>query len=327
MALEDKKSGLQPSSVQAQQYRLQYSNLAPAGVAPDSTTNRQPAPVTSPRPTVSAFASAPVYTSVPTPVPAVSQTPAVVPSTFRQAAFFDGATVYSASLATGNDFIFEYNNKAFSVDLTFKPAAPDSLRHTIFHTYSGSFMSQSLELFITGSYLVLELTNGTTTFNGQVVEQRAHFTRDLSYLESIGRTGHMTNGFTYFSARIQNLNGLFVDMKFKANSFNTNSSIPIPPDFNTSNNTHFYVGGSPAKNSYFSGSIASMLFLTGSTVTNQQWGDMALRDVNPTTVSPQLRTYTFNNTPAEFTGSQASFSRPLELVAGTLSYVDSYLKL
>jgi hypothetical protein len=322
MALEDKRSRLQPGSVQAQQYRLQFTNLQPVSV-----TAQQPSPVANARPAVSAFASVPAPVSIPTPQPAVSQTPAAVPSTFRQAAFFNGATVFSASLATGNDFIFEYNNKAFSVDLTFKPAAPDSLRHTIFHTYSGSFMSQSLELFITGSYLVLELTNGTTTFNGQVVEQRAHFTRDLSYLESIGRTGHMTNGFTYFSARIQNLNGLFVDMKFKANSFNTNSSIPIPPDFNTSNNTHFYVGGSPAKNSYFSGSIASMLFLTGSTVTNQQWGDMALRDVNPTTVSPQLRTYTFNNTPAEFTGSQASFSRPLELVAGTLSYVDSYLKL
>ena len=322
MALEDKKSGLQPTSIQAQQYRLQFTNLQPV-----STTAQQPAPVTSPRPTVSAFASAPVPASLPVSGPPVSQTPAAVPSTFRQAAFFDGATVYSASLATGNDFIFEYNNKAFSVDLIFKPAAPDSSRHTIFHTYSGSFMSQSLELFITGSYLVLELTNGTTTFNGQVVEQRAHFTRDLTYLGSTGHTGHMTNGFTYFSARIQNLDGLFLGMKFKANTFNTNSSIPISPDFNTSNNTHFYVGGSPAKNSYFSGSIASMLFLTGSTVTNQQWGDMALKDLNPTTITPQLRTYTFNNAPAEFTGSQASFSRPLELVAGTVSYVDSYLKV
>jgi len=322
MAIGDKKSLLQPSSVQAQQFRLQFTNLQPT-----SLTAQQPSPVTSPRTAVSAFASAPLPISTPSPQPAVSQTPAAVPSTFRQAAFFNGATVYSASLATGNDFIFEYNNKAFSVDLIFKPAAPDSLRHTIFHTYSGSFMSQSLELFITGSFLVLELTNGTTTFNGQVVEQRAHFLKGLSYLDNSGHTGHMTNGFTYFSARIQNLNDLFVDMKFKANSFGTGASIPISPSFDTSNNTHFYVGGSPAKNSYFSGSIASMLFLTGSTVTNQQWGDMALRDINPTTVSPQLRTYTFNNAPAEFTGSQASFSRPLVLVAGTPSYVDSYLKL
>lgn len=321
MALENKKSGLQPSSVQAQQYRLQFTNLQPV-----STTAQQPAPVTSPRPTVSAFASAPVPASLSVSGPPVSQTPAAVPNTFTKAAFFDGATVYSASLVGGNDFIFDYNTKAFSIDLIFKPAAPDSPRHTIFHTYSGSFMSQSLELFITGTHLVLELTNGTTTFNGQVVEQRASFTRDLTYFGRIGRIGHMTNGFTYFSARMQPLNGQYVDMKFKVHTFGTFSNIPIPPGFNTSNNTHFYVGGSPAKNSYYSGSIASMLFLTGSTVTNQQWGDMSIRDLNPTTISPQLRTYTFNNAPAEFTGSQASFSRPLELVAGTPSYVDSYLK-
>ncbi len=324
MALGDKKSGLQPSSVQAQQYRLQFSNLESR--AAGTITSGQAAQPTS-RPAVSTLAPpAAVVTPAPVPPPATSQTSAAVPLPFTQAAFFDGATVYSASLATGNDFIFDYNTKRFSVDLIFKPAAPDSLRHTIFHTYSGSFMSQSLELYITGSYLVLELTNGRTIFNGQDVEHRAHFVRDLAFLGNTGQTGHMTNGFTYFSARLQPLSGQFVDMKFRVHSFGTVTSIPIPPDFNTSNNTHFYIGGSPAKNSYYSGSIASILFVTGSTLTNQQWGDMALRDLNPTTISPQLRTYTFSNTPAEVTGSQASFSRPLELVAGTPSYVDSYLK-
>ncbi len=324
MALGDKKSGLQPSSVQAQQYRLQYSDLQ-SRAAGTITSGQAAQPIS--RPAISTLAPPPaVPVPAPVPAPAVAQTPAVVPLTFKQAAFFDGATVYSASLATGNDFIFDYNTKAFSIDLIFKPAAPDSARHTIFHTYSGSFMSQSLELFITGSYLVLELTNGTTTFNGQVVEHRSHLAKDLAFLGNTGQTGHMTNGFTYFSARLQPLNGYYVDMKFRAHSFGTSPSIPIPPDFNTSNNTHFYIGGSPAKNSYYSGSIASILFLTGSTVTNQQWGDMALRDLNPINISPQLRTYTFNNTPAEVTGSQASFSRPLELVAGTPSYVDSYLK-
>jgi len=325
MALGDKKSGLQPSSVQAQQYRLQFSNLE-SRAARTITSGQAAQPIS--RPAISTLAPPPSgpATDGSSQGSDTSQGSGTAPLTFRQAAFFDGATAYSASLATGNDFIFDYNTKALSIDLIFKPAASDSARHTIFHTYSGSFMSQSLELFITGSYLVLELTNGMTTFNGQAVEHRSHFAKDLAFLASTGHIGHMTNGFTYFSARLQPLNGYFVDMKFRAHSFGTSPSIPIPPDFNTSNNTHFYIGGSPAKNSYYSGSIASILFVTGSTLTNQQWGDMALRDLNPTTISPQLRTYTFSNTPAEVTGSQASFSRPLELVAGTPSYVNSYLK-
>ena len=317
MAIGDKKSLLQPSSVQAQQYRLQFTNLQP----------------------VSAFARSPVPASGPIPIPAVSQTPAAVASTFRQAAFFDGATVYSASLVGGNDFIFEGtptdSTRSFSVDLIFKPAAPDSLRHTIFHTYSGSFMSQSLELYTTGSNLIVEYTNGTVTINKQVVEYRVSFYYDLNFFANIGWTGHMTNGFTYFSTRgtVPGSNNQDGHIKFKANTFRKQVEylagyiVGIPNSFNTANNTHFYIGGSPAKNSYYSGSIASITFATGSFFTNQQWGDMALRDLNPTTISPQLRTYTFNSTSAEFTGSQASFSRPLVLVAGTPSYVDSYLKL
>jgi len=333
MAIGDKKSLLQPSSVQAQQFRLQFTNLQPI-----SLTAQQPSPVTNPRTTVSAFAGVPAPISLPTPQSAVSQTPAAVPSTFRQAAFFDGATVYSASLVGGNDFKAQYNagvQGSFSVDLIFKPAAPDSLRHTIFHTYSGSFMSQSLELYITGSDLVLEFTDGTTVIEGVPVEHRSVFRRNLSSFGREGLTEHMTNGFTYFAARYFQPYPFSIDFKLKGQSVpagpsvvpGTNFTFYIPTTLNTANNTHFYVGGSPAKNSYYSGSIASITFATASFFTNQQWGDMALRDLNPTTVSPQLRTYTFNSASAEFTGSQASFSRPLVLVAGTPSYVDSYLKL
>lgn len=332
MALEDRKSGLQPSSVRTQQYRLQFTNLQPVSV-----TAQQPLPLTNPRTTVSAFAGVPAPSTSPIPLSPVSQTPAAVPATFRKAAFFDGATVYSASLVGGNDFKAQVAGGiqgSFSVDLIFKPAAPDSLRHTIFHTYSGSFMSQSLELYITGSDLILEFTDGTTVVEGVPVEHRSVFSRNLTFFGNRGLTQHMTNGFTYFAARYFPQNHFLIDFKLKAQSAPAGASaVPptnliffIPPTFNTVNNTHFYVGGSPEKNSYYSGSIASITFATGSFFTNQQWGDMSLRDLDPATVSPQLRTYTFNNAPAEFTGSQASFSRPLELVAGALSYVDSYLK-
>jgi len=333
MAIGDKKSGLQPSSVQAQQYRLQYSNVT--SQAARTTTSGQAAQPVS-RPTISTLAPPPaVPVPAPSPVPAVSQTPAAVPLTFRQAAFFDGATALSASLVGGNDVAYTKSPtlNALGVELIFKPAAPDSFRHTILHTYSGSFMSQSLELYITGSKLFVEMTEGETTVNMQVVPHRWYTSTDLELGKLTGRTEHMTNQYTYYGLRMNpsNVNAIGVILKGNTmpvnSAFNSNLTVPgIPPFFNTANNTHFYIGGSPAKNSYFSGSIASITFTSGSFVTNQQWGDMAVRDLAPESVSPQLRTYTFNSAPVEVTGSQASFSRPLEVVTGSLTYVNSYLK-
>jgi hypothetical protein len=333
MAIGDKKSGLEPSSIQAQQYRLQFSNLE-SRAARTTTSGQAAQPIS--RPAVSTLAPSPAPpVPAPAPAPAVAQTAAAVSPTFRQAVFFDGATALSASLVGGNDVAYSKSPtlNALGIDLIFKPAAPDSFRHTILHTYSGSFMSQSLELYITGSKLFVEMTEGETTVNMQVVPHRWYTSTDLALGKLMGRTEHMTNQYTYYGLRMNpgNVNAIGVLLKtntMPANSaFNSNLMIPgIPQDFNIANNTHFYIGGSPAKNSYFSGSIASITFTSGSFVTNQQWGDMSIRNLAPETVSPQLRTYTFNSTPVEVTGSQASFSRPLEVVTGSLTYVNSYLK-
>jgi len=314
MALGDKKSGLQPSSVQAQQYRLQYSNVT-SQAARTITSGQAAQPIS--RPASSTLAPPPaVPVPAPSPVPAVSQTPAAVPLTFRQAAFFDGATALSASLVGGNDVVYSKSPtlNALGVELIFKPAAPDSFRHTILHTF-------------------VEMTEGETTVNMQVVPHRWYTSTDLELGKLTGRTEHMTNQYTYYGLRMNpsNVNAIGVILKGNTmpvnSAFNSNLMVPgIPPFFNTANNTHFYIGGSPAKNSYFSGSIASITFTSGSFVTNQQWGDMAVRDLAPESVSPQLRTYTFNSAPVEVTGSQASFSRPLEVVTGSLTYVNSYLK-
>ena len=334
MAIGDKKSGLQPSSVQAQQYRLQYSNVT-SQAARTNTSGQAAQPVS--RPVISTLAPPPaIPVSAPSPVPAVSQTPAAVPLTFKKAAFFNGATALSASLVGGNDVVYSKSPalNALGIELIFKPAAPDSSRHTILHTYSGSFMSQSLELYITGSKLFVEMTEGTTTVNMQVVPHTWYTSTDLELGKLTGRVEHMTNQYTYYGLKFFPYATNTVEVRLKTNvmpgnsAFNSNLIAPgIPQDFNTANNTHFYIGGSPAKNSYFSGSIASITFTSGSYVTNQQWGDMAIRDVAPETISPQLRTYTFNNAPVEVTGSQASFSRPLEVVTGSLTYVDSYLRV
>jgi len=194
-------------------------------------------------------------------------------------------------------------------------------------------MSQSLELYITGSRLYVEMTEGTTTVNMQVVPDMWNTYTDLGWAKQAGYAEHMTNQYTFYAARITGGATSWIDIKMKGNTmaFGGVGNMPlsgrqIPQYFNTANNTHFYIGGSPDKNSYFSGSIASITFTSGSFVTNQQWGDMAVRDVAPETVTPRLRTYTFNNAPVEVTGSQARFQRPLQVVTGALTYVNSYLK-
>lgn len=333
MALGDKKSGLQPSSVQAQQYRLQYSNLT-SQAARTITSGQAAQPVS--RPATSTLAPPPaVPTPAPSPVPAVSQTPAAVPATFKKAAFFNGATALSASLVGGNDLGFgRAASNQVEISLVFKPVlSSDTTRRTIFHTYSGSAMSQSLELYTIGSNLYLEMTNDVTTLNGQTVPNTWYTSTDLNWAKTFGYAEHTTNQYTYYANRLVPGSSSTTFVILKGNTMTVGGvgnkpsfPIQIPIDFDTSNNTHFYIGGSPAKNSYFSGSIASITFTSGSWLPNQAWGDIALRDKPAETATPQLRTYTFNNAVVETTGSQASFSRPLELVTGTLTYVDSYLK-
>lgn len=333
MALGDKKSGLQPSSVQAQQYRLQYSNLQSA--APRTITSGQAAQPVS-RPAISTLAPPPaVPIPVPASAPATSQTPAVVPSTFKKAAFFDGATILSASLDGGNDFGFALNGaNPVQIDIVFKPASlTDNTRRTIFHTYSGSAMSQSLEIYTIGSRLYMEVTNEMTTFNGQLTPDYWNTSADLNWASAAGRFGYMTNQYSFYSVRLrpQVNTSVYVILKDQTMAYGGVGNTPsfgrqINANFDISNNTHFYIGGSVGRSSYFSGSIASILFASGSYITNQQWGDVALRDTPQQTIAPQLRTYTFDNAPVEITGSQAQYSRPLVTVTGSLTYVDSYLK-
>ena len=334
MALGDKKSGLQPSSVQAQQYRLQFSNLE-SRAARTTTSGQAAQPIS--RPAISTLAPPPaVPIPAPAPAPAVAQTPAVVPSTFTKAAFFNGATILSASLDGGNDFGFAIGgNNKMQIDLIFKPASLEgSTRRTIFHTYSGSAMSQSLELYMIGSKLYAEMTNDMTTVNGQVVPDTWYASTDLSWARFFGYSEYMTNQYTFYSVRLAPGSFVGVDIKLKGQTMTYNGVGNMPltgrqinGNFDISNNTHFYIGGSVGRNSYFSGSIASIMFTSGSSyITNQQWGDVAIRDKSQQSVTPQLRTYTFDNTPVEITGSQARYSRPLVAATGSLTYVDGYLK-
>jgi hypothetical protein len=195
-------------------------------------------------------------------------------------------------------------------------------------------MSQSLELYMVGSTLYIEMTNNMTTVNGQVVPDNWYTSTDLNWARAFGLAEYMTNQYTFYSARLTPgaYNSAELKLKGQTMSYGGVGNLAlygrqINVDFDISNNTHFYIGGSVGRNSYFSGSIASIMFTSGSSyITNQQWGDVALRDVPQQTITPQLRTYTFDSTPLETTGSQARYSRPLQTVTGSLTYVDGYLK-
>lgn len=342
MALENKKSSLQPSSVQAQQYRLQFSNLAPGGVAPASISNQQPAPVANARPAVSAFVTAPAPVSLvappvippalPTPAPSPAPAPPTLEIVYPTAGlFFDGSTYYSASLTQGNDYLFEFNNtyplvpsttinnRRTGIGFFFKPdlgAATTYPRRTILHTYSGSFASQSFEIFIAGAYIHAEYTDGGKKY-----------TLRNELLRSPTHTGKSGNGYTYIYFSLGNTTTEYTPVNLSGyhNNFSQgeirNNALKTTP-FTVEGNDHFYVGGSPLATNNFSGSISHLFYTSGSGYGAQINTRIAQNTLKPEDFGNTFRLYKFDQQLTDITASRAEYSYPLELVTGTTTYVE-----
>lgn len=194
MALENKKSLLQPSSTQAQQSRLQFSNLAPSGVAPASLTNQQNSPVSNARPTVSAFVSAPAPVSLqappiippklPTPAPALTPPVSSIPIVYSDTAFyFNGSSIFSSSLEP-IDFPVLFTG-SFGIMLAIKPNTfTPATEQTLFHMYTGSFASQSIKISLTPTgHIMTSFSDSGNTL--------------ISVMSTQGRTlGTLGNGYT-----------------------------------------------------------------------------------------------------------------------------------
>jgi hypothetical protein len=351
MALENKKSLLQPSSTQAQQYRLQFSNLVPSGVTPAATAGGSAAPVTrtgglsapaNARPAVSAFVQAPAPVSLqapptippalPVPAPAPAPTPPSVPIVYPVAGlFFDGNTYFSASLDQGNDFLFEFNDNyptlsvAFptarrtGIGFFFKPdlgASTSYPRRTIFHTYSGSFASQSFEIFTAGAYIHAEyLDNGKK------------YTLREGGLRSTSLVGNSGNGYTYVYFSLGNTTrDLYpADIVAVHNRYSSgdarNKELKTTP-FTIEGNDHFYIGGSPLAANNFSGSISYLFFTSGSGYNSQVNTSLSQNTLKPENFSGMFRLYKFDQQLTDVTASIAEYSYPLELVTGTTTYVE-----
>lgn len=352
MALENKKSLLQPESIEAQQYRLKNSNLAArldqsisisnqqssaVGAAPTRPSVLAPSTPPTPLPAESnATVSSTVPGGSPTPIPSPANpagSPTNSPSAPTQeivyktiAADFDGSFYFTASNADLG--IAAISGSAYSYGIMFKP---DSLKaghdQTLFHTYSGSFQSCSIDIsLLAGGNIALRYRN-----NGG---SRMYRFKYGSWVE--GLSGKDGNGYTYIQLNRSTTNRVgpvSADHKFYISGQNrvlgtktTNSIGIFSGDFNVSNNDHFYIGGTAAQDGInFSGSIAWITFdkkgLPAGNVSQLKNRDETVtrfRDSN------WVRSYTFTNNAAtasiEYTGSAATTQVPLGMNVHSSSY-------
>jgi hypothetical protein len=359
MALENKKSLLQPSSTQAQQSRLQFSNLAPGGVAPVSLTSRQPLPIGNARPATSVYvnAPAPVSLTAPPTIPPVIATPpppptpnvvrvgapaptpaaAVAPATpsiavnYRDTAtYFDAETLLTSSISSV-DLPFDLHGR-FGIMLAIKPDAWAG-NQTLLHMYTGSFASESLEIRIQNDTLQLyAATAGSYVRRGVNVDP--------------AKRGKLGNGYTLITLNkfSNNTNRLLADPSF--NWFVNDESIQgwidqggqgtMTGSFtNLTSADHLEIGGTdysplaPTQPTYYTGSVAFMAFRLNAGFSRQDTLDVMSGKVTPAQLATKpgmLRVYEFSNGVAvEYTGSAATVQVPLGLTGSVYpNQLDSY---
>jgi hypothetical protein len=153
MALENRKSLLQPESVEAQQFRLRESrllNTVDTSISLESqVTPAAPArqSLLAPNPADTVASSNVVVADTSTGTDNSSNGSPTVPIVLvDKAADFDGSFFFTASNA---DLGMSTPSGSYSYAMMFKP---DTFKaghtQTLFHTYTGSFASHSIELSI-----------------------------------------------------------------------------------------------------------------------------------------------------------------------------------
>ncbi len=327
MALENKKSILQPSSTQAQQFRLQFTNLQPT-----SLTAQQPSPVANARPTVSAFANSPAPVSLQAPATIPPALPSNPPIVYSDTAFyFDGSSLFSSSLELIDAPI--NLTSSLGIMMAIKPNVwTTGSTQTILHMYSGSFASQSLAISLVNGAIQATFRN-----NGQTV----------TYSRNASSVGTLGNGYTlvtleYFGNSeydpLTNPSYGFPALQFNKDTSNTYATQTTQTSIESlsasfSSMDHLYIGGTqfePNKN--FQGAIGFVAFNFGSpyssaypnAVFNQS---LPAKDLTAAGTY-KTRVYTFgepngNAYAIETTGSAATKSVPLVL-SGSVNTAQNY---
>lgn len=314
MAIGDKKSVLQPSSVQSQQYRLQYSNLVPGGNTIPTQTGGLTAPANA-RPAVSAFVNAPAPVSLqapptippalPTP-PAPTPPPVPAPPRYQSTAlYFEGEALhYSASVSDG----ISVGDVRFSrdVDSTFltyiKPTnAKPWNKESIFHIYSGSAVSHSLEVYLTGSSLAVQYSHNNEVYTKSV---------------NMPAAGNFGNGYYLIRLVSGKNNKAYIYSALGGSPYGGGDLDRLPVGFDTANATDMKLGYT------FSGSMDYITFINNGKLTSADESGLRAGTIKPTQLSNLTRTYTKTPAyvvPSEITGSNAAASVTLGQVIQVVS--------
>ncbi len=168
---------------------------------------------------------------------------------------------------------------------------------TVFHTYSGSFVSQSIEIYFQNGHIAIEYRD-----SGRV----ARYTKDLNIPYFKTRYGKQGNGHTYFKIKKQkNHTNLAPGLSFHDLNIGkdvlpmevNNDLSPIPISFNIAGNTNFHIGGTATTaltGSSYSGSLQFITFKGPEPFMNQgQIVGVCDATLLPQAVSPQVRTFSF----------------------------------
>ena len=316
MALEDKRSQLQPNSTQAQQYRLQYSNLQ--GRANEAIKYNQPSALV---PGVSQFVGGPTPVALAAPV---AQTPAAVEvaKVYKtKAAVLDGSTYFTSSI--GDVDLNVVSSGSLSFVFMIKPdVLPTREKQYLLHTYTGSFASHSLEVTLLGTKFEMRATNGGKYVRYYTdIPKSAFGAQDNGYtLVEVYKTGQYKNvpsgpfDYASFGVRVGNT----VRGMYRAGSGAVTS-------LDLSQADHLSIGGTAAATgANFSGSIAFAMIKGTSYLTNQQYLDLKDSKKTPGSIIPQVRVYTFDSTGAvEDPGTEADINVTLG-VAGSYSSTTGY---
>lgn len=316
MALEDKKSQLQPSSVQSQQYRLQYSSLQ--GRADEAIKYNQPSALA---PKTSQFVGGPAPVALSAPVAQPAQAPTVPKNYKAVAAVLDGNTYFTSSAADVDLNIVATGS--FSLVFMIKPDVfPTREKQYLFHAYTGSFASHSLEVTLEGQTLQVKGTNGnqyvryyTTIPTANVGNQENGYTL-IEIVKGAQQPSVPSRPFEYtpIAVKVGNKPAYFA---------RGNSAALTSLDFSLAD--HLYVGGTAAvANSNFSGSI-NYVMVGPAGLQSNIYTDLKDGVIKPTDVTPQIRTYLFDaNGPLEVVGSLADINVSLGITGSYSTTAGSY---
>jgi hypothetical protein len=328
MAIGDKKSLLQPSSTQSQQFRLQFTNLQPT-----SLTAQQLSPVANARPAVSVFLNAPAPVSLqapptippalPAPVPAPTPVVSSVPIVYSDTAFyFDGNSIFSSSLEPV-DFAFNLTgSNGISIAMAIKPFTwqPETVSghpYTILHMYSGSEASQSLNISLYDNELRTTFSN-----NGQELV----FSRILP-VSSLGRLGNsyalVTLGYIPSYQSISDLTKatIWYGLDNQGNTVVRTSSTPAAVSASFTAMNRLYIGGTKFESGKnFIGNIAFVALKSDGFFGDVNTDKIFNKTYKPKDLAPLTnRVYTFGEPNGSSVAVETTGSIATKNVALTLS--------